>query len=710
VSLGDDPTDSDPRGPAGGTGEGGEPEAPGGARAPESPAAGGVPESPAAGGVPESPAAGGVPESPAAGEVPESPAAGGVPESPAAGEVPESPAAGEVPESLGAGSAPGSEPWPEGLPPAGGSAVLGGAEAGALAAGVASPPARGLKLHRAQRKARLARRSRFRKWATRSGIAIVLIVVALVAAEAGYTGYRLNQIKRFTSPHVVAQKGPTENILLIGSTSRCAASKIAQFEYQCVDLQVNGVNSDVVLIMHLNGKDDKVSVLSIPRDTFVPGARSGSALCGTTWSYTPGTCSNKIDAALVEGPDQLTAAIEQDFGIQINHIVDLNFATFEDVVNALGGLWMYFPDRLVDDSSGLDIHHTGCIHLNGSEALELVRARHVYYFAKGQTPNIAAIVAANNSGVYYTSDSGGQYDGSGDLGRILRVHEFLKALASQVAARGLGNLITDNALIAAVAPNLTVDSSFSNSDMIHLVLDFHHVDLGTTPELTMPTINDAATYYYYGANYGDVIFPSEPQDQQAIDQFLSTTAPGSSLAPSGISVSVIDGTDSASATAAVASQLAGIGYRVVPTTVSNYVGPVSETTVLYDGPSHLVQAEKVMSSLSGAVVLGVGKTAAGADVSVVTGSIVSVVKPAAPPAAKAAHGASKKKASAHPATHSSTSSPSTGVSSTSSTSSSTTSTTTPSTPTTTNPNIGAPTLANPAIPSYDPQSCPRIPS
>jgi hypothetical protein len=252
-------------------------------------------------------------------------------------------------------------------------------------------------------------------------------------------------------------------------------------------------------------------------------------------------------------------------------------------VNALGGLWMYFPDRLVDASSGLDVHHTGCIHLNGSEALELVRARHVYYFTKGQTPDMAAIVAANDSGVYYTSDSGGQYDGSGDLGRILRVHVFLKALASQVAARGLANLGTDNALIAAIAPNLTVDSSFSALDMVHLVLDYHHVDLGTTPELTMPTINDAATYYYYGANYGDVIFPSEPQDQQAIDEFLGTKPAGLSLPPAGISVSVIDGTGSPLAAAAVSSQLAALGYDMVPTALSNDVGPVSETTVLYDG-------------------------------------------------------------------------------------------------------------------------------
>ena len=76
----------------------------------------------------------------------------------------------------------------------------------------------------------------------------------------------------------------------------------------------------------------------------------------------------------------------------------------------------------------------GCQTLEGPQALALVRSRHVYYFTAGQTPDYEAIKEANDSGAYYTSDSGGTYDGTGDLGRIVRVHLFLKALAEQVAA------------------------------------------------------------------------------------------------------------------------------------------------------------------------------------------------------------------------------------------------------------------------------------
>ena len=180
---------------------------------------------------------------------------------------------------------------------------------------------------RVRHRAKLARRSRARIWGTRGAITIVLLIVVIVAATVAYTKYQLGQIHHFNSHGTtVTAKGPTENILLIGSTSRCAASSIGEFKYQCVVEHKNGVNSDVVFIAHLDARNHSVSLLSIPRDAFVPGARSGNTLCGRTWSYTPGLCANKIDSALVEGPDQLAQAIEQDFGIPINHIVDLNFA------------------------------------------------------------------------------------------------------------------------------------------------------------------------------------------------------------------------------------------------------------------------------------------------------------------------------------------------------------------------------------------------
>ena len=146
----------------------------------------------------------------------------------------------------------------------------------------------------------------------------------------------------------------TENILLVGSTDRCALQVQTAAYGLCSD-GVNGVNSDVVMILHLDPSTQSLSILSIPRDLFVPNARADGA--------------NKIDAALYEGPSQLVTAINDDLGIPIQHYVVLNFDTFANVVNALGGVKMYFPEPVYDAYSGLHVTTPGCVELDGFHAL-----------------------------------------------------------------------------------------------------------------------------------------------------------------------------------------------------------------------------------------------------------------------------------------------------------------------------------------------------
>ena len=204
---------------------------------------------------------------------------------------------------------------------------------------------------------------------------IGLVIALLVGATAGYAWYLNHEIHRIdlhnlTSAPVKGEDAGTENILMIGSTSRCALT-VQNPAYGLCSQGVNGVNSDVVMILHLNPANHTLAILSIPRDLFVPNARSDGA--------------NKINAALFQGPDQLIDAIEEDYGIPIQHFVELNFDSFINVVQALGGIKMYFPEPVYDAYSGLNIQTTGCLQLNGTQALQVVRARHVQYKGPGVT-------------------------------------------------------------------------------------------------------------------------------------------------------------------------------------------------------------------------------------------------------------------------------------------------------------------------------------
>ena len=445
-----------------------------------------------------------------------------------------------------------------------------------------------------RRRARKARRSKVRRRVERTVMALVLLIVVVVGSVAVYVTVRLDSVGRVQVPNLTkTASGTPEDILLVGSTSRCAVTEqkhFGNFVQQCQQ-GVNGVNSDVVMILRLvPGQAPKI--LSIPRDTFVPDARYGGL-------------SNKIDAALANGPEQLVEAIQQDFGIPINHYVVLTFQTFANIVTALGGITMYFPTSLKDAQSGLDISHSGCIHISGLEALALVRARHVQYHYDKKTKQWLG------------------YDPTGDLGRIVRVHEFLRVLASQVAQRGLGDPLTDQGLLDAVVPNLTLDTTFGTNELLHLLLDYHH-SIGEAQEFTLPVIVDAATYMYKGYNYGDVVFPAEPVDAETIATFLGKKSVPK-VAPASVTVTVVDGTGSPATTAQVTSALGSQGFTVSSAGTSPSVGPVQETVIHYATAAELPAAQRVAAAFSGTAVIAKAPTVGGADISVITGTNATVV-------------------------------------------------------------------------------------
>src|SRR6202041_2219635 len=114
---------------------------------------------------------------------------------------------------------------------------------------------------------------------------------------------------------------------------RCALS-VQNPAYGLCSQGVNGVNSDVIMILHADAAHHRLALLSIPRDLFIPNARSSGA--------------NKVDAGLSEGLTQVVAAVEEDFGIPIQHAVSLNFDQFANIVDSLGGINMAFPVSVFD--------------------------------------------------------------------------------------------------------------------------------------------------------------------------------------------------------------------------------------------------------------------------------------------------------------------------------------------------------------------------
>jgi LCP family protein required for cell wall assembly len=432
-------------------------------------------------------------------------------------------------------------------------------------------------------------------------ISLATLIVVVVAAVAGDYFYLNSLVNRVTVNKLTKTYNNTENILMVGSTTRCGLKTQNKAFGLCAT--TTGVNSDVVLILHLDLTTNKVTILSLPRDLFVPNART--------------TGANKIDAALYQGPTQLVAAIQDDFAIPINHYIELNFDTFQSVVNVLGGINMYFPMQIFDAYSGLNIRHPGCIHLNGYRALQVVRARHLQIRMKGE----------GFAHKYWTQEA------LSDLARIRRDHEFLKVLATAVKAQGLSNPITDQRLATAVAPYLTVDSGFSTSHMLSLVEHFHAVSVSGVLEMTVPVVLvETGPYQYKGGNYGDVEFPIEPSISSVIHQFLGVTPSGNTMTgkalpkDSSVAVSVVDGTTVAAEGHSVARNLARYGFKITAVAAEAPWGKRTETVVYHrsNSAASLGAAQAVLRTLTGPAVMAIGHVIKGSVVTVITGTDLGV--------------------------------------------------------------------------------------
>jgi LCP family protein required for cell wall assembly len=317
-------------------------------------------------------------------------------------------------------------------------------------------------------------------------VAVLGVVVLLLACLVGYGYWRYSQlVMPSVSGLTPVVDGQPINVLVIGSDSR--AGLTGQLAAQAGAGQVTGQRSDVDMIVHLDPGAGTVQILSIPRDTMV----STGPLAATVGTF------NRINTAYGIGPSALVHVIEANFGIPINHVIQVNFSGFVAATDALGGVWMNFPYPSRDAYSGLNITTPGCQHLDGTQALAVARSRHFEYEVDGQW----------------------LYDGTSDFGRIHRQGAFLRALVS--AAKSQINPVSLNSFLGAIPAGVQVDSSMSFFDALDLLWHYKSLDPGTISTQTLPTIGLATD------TWGDVLFVDQPAAQQMLVSIFGSqlTAP-----------------------------------------------------------------------------------------------------------------------------------------------------------------------------------------
>ncbi|MDT0462316.1 LCP family protein [Streptomyces gibsoniae] len=290
----------------------------------------------------------------------------------------------------------------------------------------------------------------------------VLLSLAVLVVAAGGTGYWLysgldNNIRGVDIDRALGddrpEKLPTsgQNILVLGSDSRAGANAALHTG------NVSGARSDTALVMHIPDGRTKAVAVSIPRDTLVTRPECTRS-DGTQVPSAKRVMFNSIYSQV--GPACVVKTVERMSGVRMDHYVEIDFAGFKGLVDAIGGVTVTVDQNIHDKSSGLDIT-AGTHRLNGTQSLEFVRTRH------------------------------GIGDGS-DLGRIGLQQQFMLALLSEIKKQDLLGSPTKAYKIAdSLTSALTTDSGLASlTRLAEFGRSMNGVDPSTMETIMLPVAYD----------------------------------------------------------------------------------------------------------------------------------------------------------------------------------------------------------------------------
>lgn len=181
--------------------------------------------------------------------------------------------------------------------------------------------------------------------------------------------------------------------------------------------------SDTIIYAALRPVDRKIEMVSIPRDSLVE---------------IPGYGEDKINAAMAYGGTELLQqTVENLVNNRVDHTVLINFESFADIIDAMGGIRINVEEDMYLPEEGIDLK-AGEQKLNGHDALAFVRWRG---------------------------------DGTGDIGRMERQSQFMQALSEKIR-----HLTPWRAVMTLWTVQREIETDLSLLDILKLGWDFIGMD------------------------------------------------------------------------------------------------------------------------------------------------------------------------------------------------------------------------------------------
>ena len=343
-------------------------------------------------------------------------------------------------------------------------------------------------------------------------LANITLAVLTILSGSGllYANWKLNNRKVVTIDSVDSNANgfdlpigdlKAKNFLITGSDNNACIAKDSPYAGGFGKRSAFGERSDSIMVIRVNPIDNQAAVISFPRDMWVTQAGSTRR----------GRINTNFDK---KNPNRLIRTIKENFGISVDHYVNIDFCAFKEVIDAVGGVRVPFANRAKDKRTGFRVKKSNvCYTFEGDHALAYMRSRHYQW--------------------YDPALQKWRTDPSSDWGRIARQQDFMRRLVKKALDKARSNPRVATGGLNAALKNVITDDRLNALTVLQLGQAMKNFDTNTMGSYTMPGIGQVV-------DKAAVIMPDFESDQskkilsvfQGKASLSSTLKKTSNIAPS----------------------------------------------------------------------------------------------------------------------------------------------------------------------------------
>jgi LCP family protein required for cell wall assembly len=333
------------------------------------------------------------------------------------------------------------------------------------------------------------------------------------------------------------------------------------------------------MVLRVDPRSEQLALLSFPRDLIVTIPGSGERA--------------RINSAysMENGEQVLIDTLQQNFGISINHYVEIDFQGFEQLVDTIGGVSLYFPNAVRDVHSGLHVEQLGCVTLDGKMGLAFARAR---YFD-------------------YMTEDGWERDPLSDPHRVIRQQIFIRRAMAKALSQVKSNPLRIPELVDFATDNVTLDEQLTIGDILDLAETFQDFDSEKLLSYPLPSVGNPV-------DGGNTLLISKNEAEPILNVFRGL--PPGELSPGLVNVKVLNGTDKEGFARDISGALQAVGFEMSEPASTD--APTATTTV-YHARGEANYGQRVQRHLTTPATLAVDPALEPGHVVVVAGADFTTV-------------------------------------------------------------------------------------